>query len=117
MVPVKNGAVPEAPEGGHKSQAGTLPELPAVADDDPPEPDCLDEALAADEFGPATTVAPPADEGPGAEPTGAAPALEGAAVIAGNLTAPYGVARLLPATPEVWAAAGSASTAENSIAR
>jgi hypothetical protein len=115
LVPVKNGAVPEAPEGGHKSQAGALPELPAVADDDPPEPDC--EALAADEFGPAPTGAPPAEEGPSAEPTGAAAALEGAAVVAGNLTAPYGVAKLLPAMPEVWAAAGSASTAENRNAR
>jgi hypothetical protein len=51
------------------------------------------------------------------EPIGAAAALEGAAVVAGNLTAPYGVARLLPAMPEVWAAAEAASTAHNSNAR
>lgn len=117
MVPVKNGAIPDAPEGGHSSQAGTLPDLPAGADDDPSEPDCPDDD-AADVVDRAETAPTPAPGvAPAVEPTGAAAALEGAAVVAGNLTAPYGVARLLPAMPEVWAAAGSASTAENSNAR
>ena len=34
-MPVKNGAIPDAPEGGHSSQAGTLLELAAVLGAEP----------------------------------------------------------------------------------
>ena len=37
-VPVKNGCTPEAPEGGHSSQPGTLLEVTAApVPDDPPD--------------------------------------------------------------------------------
>jgi hypothetical protein len=75
LVPVKNGSIPEAPDGGHSSQAGTLPEPPAVAADDPPEPGCPDEKRPA-----------PAD---------------GAAVIVGNPAAPEGFVRPVPVAPVV----------------
>jgi hypothetical protein len=60
---------------------------------------------------------PPAAEGLAAELTDPAAAVDGAAVVAGNATAPYGVAALVPAMPEDWAAAGSVSTAPKSNAR
>ena len=89
--------------------------MPAA--DDPPDPDCTGDA-AVDVVDRAETAPTPVPGvAPAVEPTGAAAALEGAAVVAGNLTAPYGVARLLPAMPEVWAAAEAASTAHNSNAR
>jgi hypothetical protein len=65
-VPVKNGCIPEAPEGGHSSQPGTLLEVTAApVPDDPPDvagdddvdrapPDALDRV----------PVAPPADAEP-----------------------------------------------------
>jgi hypothetical protein len=63
---VKNGCIPEAPEGGHNSQAGTLLEVTAApVPDDPPDvagdndvdlapPGALDRA----------PMAPPADAEP-----------------------------------------------------
>jgi hypothetical protein len=51
-----------------------------------------------------------------AEAFGAVAAVDGAAVVPGNVTAPYGFACVVPATPEVWAAAASARTTENNNA-
>jgi len=67
-------------------------------------------------------VDPVADEPPVVEPPDVAAvpvvvaALVCVAVAVGKLTASYGFARLVPATPELWAAAGSARTTENSNA-
>ena len=67
MVPVKNGVIPEAPEGEHSSQDGTLLDGTGVpVADEPPEPvrpedvmpalpNVLDRVLAAD---PVTDEAP-----------------------------------------------------------
>jgi hypothetical protein len=84
FVPVTKGSVPEAPDGGHNSQAGTLLDaVPVALADDPPEfgddeepargvPDALDLALA---------VPPPAEElvvaVPAFEPAGVAPLMVG----------------------------------------
>jgi hypothetical protein len=94
LVPVKNGAIPDAPEGGHSSQAGTVFELAAV---------------------------PRADEPPEATPpeTPAGRLLEPAApfndvAVPGNVTAPEGFVGPVPAMPEVWAAADSPKRTENS---
>jgi hypothetical protein len=115
-VPVTNGAIPEAPDGGHSSQAGTLFE-PAVAPaaDEPREPD---------DAGPAVAAVPVAEPAPGAPvPDEVAVVVPGAAAVTdlvpGSVTAPYGLARAVPATPEVpvpamlevCAAAGCASAA------
>jgi hypothetical protein len=107
LVPVKNGAIPEDPEGKHCTQSGTLLDLAAVPGaDEPPDPDCPD--------GGAAEVVDRAEATPAPEPTPAeTPAgelLEPAApldgvVVPGNVTAPYGFARPLPAILEVWAAA------------
>ena len=44
-VPVKNGCIPEAPKGGHSTQAGTLTEGAAVAPPgNPPEAAGVEEA-------------------------------------------------------------------------
>jgi hypothetical protein len=118
LVPVKNGAIPEDPEGKHCTQAGTLLDLAAVPGaDEPPDPDCPD--------GGAAEVVDRAEATPTPEPTPAeTPAselLEPAApfdgvVVPGNVTAPYGFVRPLPAIFEVWAAADPPSTTENSNA-
>jgi hypothetical protein len=51
-----------------------------------------------------------------AELLGAVAAVDGATVVPGNVTAPYGFASVVPAIPEVWAAAASARTTENNNA-
>jgi hypothetical protein len=99
LVPVKNGAMPEAPEGGHSNQAGTLFELAAA--DDPPELGGADGAAAADVLGAAAAPGPPEEEGAAAVLLGAAAAVDGATIAPGNVTAPYGFARVVPAIPEV----------------
>jgi hypothetical protein len=118
LVPVKSGAIPDAPEGGQSSQDGTLLERAAVPGaEEPPDPDCPDD-------GPAEVV-DPAEATPPPEPTPtetpAVELLEPAApfdgvVVPGNVTAPYGFVRPMPAMPEVWAAADSPSRTENSNA-
>ena len=66
MVPVTNGSIPGAPDGGHNSHAGTLLEGAAVAvPDDPPEEDDVDPLLP-DALDPAP-AAPPPDPEPIAE--------------------------------------------------
>jgi hypothetical protein len=101
LVPVTNGAIPEAPEGGHSSQAGTLFE-PAVApaDDEPREPD---------DAGPAVADGPvpgPAPEAPVPDEVavvllGPVAVTDGVIVLPGSVTAPYGLVRAIPARPEV----------------
>jgi hypothetical protein len=115
LVPVTNGAIPVAPEGGQSSQAGTLFELervvvPAAAD--PPE------AGEADVPGPAPAPVPepPPEEVLAAELLGAVAAVDGGTVVPGNVTAPYGFASVVPEMPGVWAAAGSARTTDNNNA-
>jgi hypothetical protein len=118
LVPVKNGAIPEAPEGGQSSQDGTLPKRAAVPGaEEPPDPDCPDDGPAAVVDGAEATPAPE----PTPTETPAGELLEPAApfdrvVVPGNVTAPYGFVRPMPATPEVWATAVSPSTTENSNA-
>jgi hypothetical protein len=51
-----------------------------------------------------------------AELLGAVAAVDGVTVAPGNVTAPYGFACVVPAVPEVWAAAASARTTENNNA-
>ena len=100
MVPVTNGAIPVAPEGGQSSQAGTLFEFAAVpAVDDPREPGVADEA-AVEALGPAPDPAeePLAEEGLATAVLGAAAAV---ADVPGNVIAPYGFARVMPAVPLV----------------
>jgi len=120
LVPVTNGAIPVAPEGGQSSQAGTLFEFaggPAV--DDPLEPSVADEAALA-LLGPAPDPAeePLAEEGLATAVLGAAAAVDNVALVPGNVTAPYGFARVVPAVPlvvaVVWADAEPASTIKNS---
>lgn len=116
MVPVKNGAIPEAPDGEHNSQAGTLFELAAVPGaDEPPDPDCPGDGAA--EVVERAEPTPTPELTPAETPVGelfepAAP-FDGV-VVPGNVTAPYGFVRPVPAMPEVWAAADSPSTTENS---
>jgi hypothetical protein len=117
-VPVKNGAIPEAPEGGQSSQDGTLPERAAVPGaEEPPDPDCPDDGPAA--------VVDAAEATPAPEPT---PTETPAAEIArtgstvrrhrspGQCHCAVWVVRPMPATPEIWATAVSPSTTENSNA-
>ena len=118
MVPVTNGAIPVAPEGGQSSQAGTLFELeraavPAAAD--PPE---AGEAATVGVPGPAPAPVPepPPEEVLAAKLFGAIAAVDGATVVPGNVTPPYGFACVVPAMPEVWAAAAPARTTENNNA-
>jgi hypothetical protein len=115
-VPATNGTIPEAPDGGHSSQVGTLfePDL-APADDEPPEPV---------DAGPTAADVPvpgPAPEPPAADEVAVvllAPTVV-TDVVPGSVTAPYGLARAAPASPEgpvpampeVCAAAGCASVA------
>ena len=120
MVPVTNGAIPVAPEGGQSSQAGTLFELgagPAV--DDPLAPGAADEAvMAVLRPTPDAAEEPLAEEGFATAVLGAAAAVDDVAVVPGNVTAPYGFARVVPAVPlvvaVVWADAEPASTIKNS---
>jgi hypothetical protein len=119
LVPVTNGAIPVAPKGGQSSQAGTLFEFAAgPAVDDPLEPRVADEAAVA-VLGPAPDPAeePLAEEGLAPVLLDAAAATNGA-VIPGNVTAPYGFARVMPAVllvvAVVWADAEPASTIKNS---
>ena len=118
MVPAKNGATPEAPEGAHSSQSGTLVELGLAAvptDDDPAEPDVgAAEVVDRGEMMPAPEPTP--RETPAGEVLDPAAAFDGVAV-PGNVTAPYGFVRPLPAMLEVWAGAGPPSTTENNNAR
>jgi hypothetical protein len=103
LVPVTNAAIPVAPEGGQSSQAGTLFEFAAVpAVDDPPERGVADEAAVA-VLGPAPDPAeePLAEEGLATAVPGAAAAVDDVAVVPGNVTAPYGFARVVPAVPLV----------------
>ena len=67
MVPVRNGARPEAPEGGHSSQAGTVA-------------DPLDPVEAAPE--------PPPEEAPAVEFPDPEAVVEDAVPVAGKFTAP-----------------------------
>jgi hypothetical protein len=118
LVPVRNGARPEAPEGGHSSQAGTAPELAgALVPEDPPEPDWPEDVTRAD---PPDTVEaaadPPPEEAPIVEVPDPEAAVEDAVPVAGKFTAPYGFARLVPAAG-VCAAAGTASPTASSNAR
>jgi hypothetical protein len=70
---VKNGCIPEAPEGGHNSQAGTLLEVAAApVPDDPPDVAGDDDV----DLAPAgalgrVAVAPPADAEPVVDPVAA----------------------------------------------
>jgi len=114
-VPVRNGANPEAPEGGHNSQAGTLFE-PAVAPvaAKPLDPLCPGDDDAGVAGGAETAPPdPPVAEVP-AGGTFDPPAAPDGVVIPGNVTAPYGFARLAPAVPEICANAEPLSTTENS---
>jgi hypothetical protein len=52
-----------------------------------------------------------------AETLGAVAAADGVTVVPGNVAAPYGFACVVPAMPEVWAAAASARTTENNNAK
>jgi hypothetical protein len=106
-VPVTNGAIPVAPGGGQSSQAGTLLETGCAAV--PPADDRLEtgEAAGADLAGPAPVARPPAEEAFVVELLSPRAAADGV-VIPGNVTAPYGLARRVPAMPEVWAEAGAA---------
>jgi len=137
LVPVRNGARPEAPEGGHSSQSGTAPEpAGAPADDDPPEPDRADpdwpdrdwpdpdwpdDVTAADPLDRAEVAPePPPEEAPAGEAADPEAVFEGDAAVAGKLTVPDGFARLVPALgvrAAVCAAAGTASATESSNAR
>ena len=127
MVPVRNGARPEAPEGGHSSQSGTAPELAgAPARDDPPEPDWPepdwpDDVTAADPLAPAEAAPdPPPEEAPGVEVPDPEAVVEDVVPVAGKLAAPRGFAILVPATgvcAAFCAAAGTASATESSNAR
>ena len=111
-MPVKNGAIPEDPEGKHCTQAGTLLDLAAVPGaDEPPDPDCPDGGAAEATPTPEPTPA----ETPAGELLDPAAVFDGVAV-PGNVTAPYGFVRPLPAILEVWAAADPPSTTENSNA-
>jgi hypothetical protein len=116
LVPVTNGAIPEDPEGEHSSQSGTLFELAGVPGaDEPPDPDRPDDGAAEVVEGAETAPMPeptPAEAPAGEllEPT----ALFDGVVVPGNVTAPYGFVRPLPAILEVWAAADSPSKTENS---
>ena len=118
-MPVTNGAIPVSPEGGHSSQSGTLfeferPFVPAV--DDRPE---ADEAAGAETPGPtpAPLPKPPAEAALAAELLGAAAAVDGVAAVPRNVTAPYGFAKVVPATPPfvaaVCAAPGAIEISEN----
>lgn len=117
-MPVKNGAIPEDPEGKHSTQAGTLLDPAAVPGaDEPPDPDCPGDGAA--EVVERAEPTPTPELTPAETPTGelfepAAP-FDGV-VVPGNVTAPYGFVRPVPAMPEVWAAADSPSTTENSNA-
>jgi hypothetical protein len=90
LVPVRNGARPEAPEGGHSSQAGTAPELAgAPTPDDPPEPDCPDDVTAANPLDPVEDAPePPPEKAPAVEVTDPDAVVEDAVPVAGKFTAP-----------------------------
>lgn len=115
MVPAKNGTIPDAPEGEHSSQFGTLFELAAVPGaDEPPHPDCPDDGTAEGVDRAETT--PPPEPTPGETPArellDPAAAFDGV-LVPGNVTAPYGFVRPVPAMLEIWAAAGPPSTMES----
>jgi hypothetical protein len=77
LVPVTNGSIPGAPDGGHSSHAGTLLEGAAVAvPDDPPEEDDVDPLLP--EALDPVPAAPPPDPEPVAEPPDVDPLPPGA---------------------------------------
>jgi hypothetical protein len=117
LVPVKNGAIPEDPEGKHSTQAGTLLDLAAVPGaDEPPDPDCpggAAEVVERAEPTPTPELTPA--ETPAGELFEPAAPFDGV-VVPGNVTAPYGFVRPVPAMPEVWAAADSPTRTENSNA-
>jgi hypothetical protein len=116
LVPVKNGAIPEDPEGEHSSQSGTLFERAAVPGaDEPPDPDCPDDGAAevVDRAETTPTPEPTPAETPAGELLEPAAPFDGV-VVPGNVTAPEGFVGPVPAMPEVWAAAASPSKTENS---
>jgi hypothetical protein len=115
LVPVRNGANPEAPEGAHNSQAGTLFE-PAVAPvtAEPFDLDCPGDDDAGVAGGAETApLDPPAAEVPAGGTFDPAAAPDGGE-IPGNVTAPYGFARPAPPVPEICAKAEPLSTTESS---
>jgi hypothetical protein len=85
--------------------------VPAAAD-----PLEAGEADGADVPAPVPAPDPPPEEVLAAETLGAVAAVDGVTVVPGNVTAPYGFACVVPAMPEVWAAAASARTTENNNA-
>jgi hypothetical protein len=111
-----------APDGGHIIHAGAVFEpAPPLAPEDPPEPGPPDEVVAAEALdragAPPVPEPTPKDVPPVAEPE---VAVKDAAPVAGNCTAPEGVARLVPlpiGCPAVCAAAGNASSPKISNAR
>jgi hypothetical protein len=90
LVPVRNGARPAAPEGGHSSQAGTAPELAgAPAPADPPDPDCPDDVTRAEPLDPVEAAPePPPEEAPAVEVPDPEAVVEDAVPVAGKFTAP-----------------------------
>jgi len=117
-VPVTNGAIPVAPEGGQSSQSGTLFEVERAsvpAADDRPD---AGEAVVAEAPGPVPPPIPepPPEEIPAVGLLCPAAAVAGAGAIPRNVTAPYGFASVVPATPPVvavvCAAAGAARVSE-----
>jgi hypothetical protein len=143
-VPAKNGCIPDAPDGEHSTQAGTLPEGATTAvPEAAPVPVCDDDA---DRAVPAVDGAVPVDVVVGAElvpvaaaPVGAVPeppvvaaggapdvgcvvvtglAVAGEAVAPSvpvpRVTIPFGVT--LPGVAGVCAAAGNTAASKNSTA-
>jgi len=133
LVPVTNGSIPGAPDGGHSSHAGTLLEGAVVAAlDDPPGEDDVD-PLPPDALDP-VPAAPPPDPEPVAEAPDVDPVagvlVAAAAEVAGfpfvvvfrfdavvpvpRLTTPLSVT--LPGIAAVCAEAGRATAIENNTA-
>ena len=131
MVPVTNGSIPGAPDGGHSSHAGTLLEGAVVAAlDDPPGEDDVD-PLPPDALDP-VPAAPPPDPEPVAEAPDVDPVagvlVAAAAEVAGfpfvvvfgidvvvpRLTTPLRVT--VPGVAAVCAEAGRATAIESSTA-
>jgi len=131
LVPVTNGSIPGAPDGGHSSHAGTLLEGAVVAAlDDPPGEDDVD-PLPPDALDP-VPAAPPPDPEPVAEAPDVDPVagvlVAAAAEVAGfpfvvvfgidvvvpRLTTPLRVT--VPGVAAVCAEAGRATAIESSTA-
>src|SRR5215475_1857388 len=97
--------MPDAPEGAHSSQVGTLlGGAVAIADDEPLDPDRPDEGATevAGSAGTRPRPEPALTETPAAGPVDPAAALD-VVVVPGNVTAPGGPVRAVPALPEVCA--------------